>query len=74
MQNYDLYQFSVLFFNVNVMYRVCKRLRTPLYSECHPIGLRSESDWVAYGIRLGGVRNPIGRRTVHDDGLLSIKD
>lgn len=38
------------------MYRVCKRLRTPLYSERHPIGLRSESDWVAFGIRLDGVR------------------
>lgn len=37
-------------FNVNVTYRVCKRLRTPLYSERHPIGLRSESDWVAFGI------------------------
>ena len=27
-----------------------------------------------YGIRLDGVRNPIGRRSLHDDRSLSIKD
>ena len=26
-QNYDLYQFVALFFNINLMYSVCKRLR-----------------------------------------------
>lgn len=27
---------------------------------------RTESDWAAYGIRLDGERNPIGRRTESD--------
>lgn len=27
---------------------------------------RTQSDWVANGIRLDGVRNPIGRRTESD--------
>ena len=31
------------------------------------VGRRTESDWTADGIRLGGGRNPIGRRTGHDD-------
>ena len=31
------------------------------------VGRRTESDRTADGIRLGGGRNPIGRRTEHDD-------
>ena len=36
------------------------------------IGWRTESDWIAEGIRLDGGRNPIGRRTESDrmaDGI-----
>ena len=36
------------------------------YTERRPIGRRTESDWVAYGIRLGCVRNQIGLRTESD--------
>ena len=32
----------------------------------NPIGRRTESDWVANGIRLGGGRKPIGWRTESD--------
>ena len=35
---------------------------------------RTRSDRTAYAIRLDGVRNPIGRRSLHDDRSLSIKD
>ena len=31
------------------------------------VGRRTESDWTADGIRLDGGRNPIGRRTEHDE-------
>ena len=34
------------------------------------IGQRTESDRAANGIRSGGGRNPIGRRTEHDDKTL----
>ena len=32
-------------------------------TERNPIGRRTESDWMADGIRSDGGRNPIGRRT-----------
>ena len=67
------------------MYSVCKRLRKQegvskvLNKEiCIIIKVivqRTRSDRTAYAIRLdGGVRNPIGRRSLHDDRSLSIKD
>lgn len=66
------------------MYSVCKRLRKQegvskvLNKEiCIIIKVivqRTRSDRTAYAIRLDGVRNPIGRRSLHDDRSLSIKD
>ena len=38
----------------------------PLDCNGYVIGQRTESDWVADGIRLGGGRNPIGWRTESD--------
>ena len=33
----------------------------------HLIGLRSPPDWIAFAVRSGCVRRPIGLRSVHDD-------
>ena len=44
----------------------------PLDCNEYVIGQRTESDWMANGIRLGGGRNPIGWRTESDrvaDGI-----
>ena len=38
----------------------------PLDCNGYVIGQRTESDWTADGIRLGGGRNPIGWRTESD--------
>ena len=83
-QNYDLYQFVALFFNINLMYSACKRLRKQegvskiLNKEIRilikVIVQRTRSNQTAYAIRSDGVRNPIGRRSLHDDRSLSIKD
>ena len=83
-QNYDLYQFVALFFNINLMYSACKRLRKQegvskvLNKEIRilikVIVQRTQSNQTAYAIRSDGVRNPIGRRSLHDDRSLSIKD
>ena len=59
------------------MYSVCKRLRKQegvskvLNKE---IGILKKSHRAAYAIQSDGVRNPIGRRSLHDDRSLSIKD
>ena len=66
------------------MYSACKRLRKQegvskiLNKEIRilikVIVQRTRSNRTAYAIRSGGVRNPIGRRSLHDDRSLSIKD
>lgn len=66
------------------MYSVCKRLRKQegvskiLNKEIRilikVIVQRTQSNRIAFAIRSGGVRNPIGRRSLHDDRLLSIKE
>ena len=65
-QNYDLYQFVALFFNINLMYSVCKRLRKQegvskvlnkeIWILIKVIVQRTRSNRTAYGIRSGGVR------------------
>lgn len=66
------------------MYSACKRLRKQegvskiLNKEIRilikVIVQRTRSNQTAYAIRSDGVRNPIGRRSLHDDRSLSIKD
>lgn len=83
-QNYDLYQFVALFFKINLMYSACKRLRKQegvskvlnkeIWILIKVIVQRTQSDRTAYAIRSDGVRNPIGRRSLHDDRSLSIKE
>ena len=66
------------------MYSACKRLRKQenvskvLNKEIRilikVIVQRTRSNRTAYAIRSDGVRNPIGRRSLHDDRSLSIKE
>lgn len=66
------------------MYSACKRLRKQegvskvlnkeIWILIKVIVQRTQSDRTAYAIRSDGVRNPIGRRSLHDDRSLSIKE
>ena len=82
-QNYDLYQFVALFFNINLMYSVCKRLRKQegvskvlnkeIWILIKVIVQRTRSNRTAYAIRSDGVRDPIGRRTESDRAAYGIR-
>ena len=60
----------MFFYKVIAFVAICRCIQPWFVSSCRvrcPIGLRSVSDWVAFAVRSGCVRRPIGFRSGDDE-------